>query len=185
MADKPTGTKKITLEQALEKTKGPVRNCATIPDDKAFYAEETGKCIVKDYCPFRRVDDTCRRYGQTRTGDTSTMQRAVQEQIPPPSTDLCYEGGKQYLRHGFCIAASCKFQTAVKLPVKTTQGEKEMPKCIAHCIEGCIIDGDKSLFIGTPACCMATGKAECEHQVKEISDNFRGVPVVYCKKYEV
>jgi hypothetical protein len=108
---------------------------------------------------------------------------APPEPVPAgPTIQECFEGGKQYLKDGYCLADSCPHQTKVRLPVDAQK--KELPKCVAHLIEGCCVDGSMDLFGEFPPCCLATGVAECPHQVAGMQDNIGGVVVFYCERYE-
>ena len=181
--------------------------------EKQYYDKASGLCMGAYDCVHRGSDLKCRLYtgkpgapgSQKRvkvveaTPDEDTkvglkpaqgMPPAVPatEPAPPepapaaPTLQQCFEGGNQYLKDGYCLAESCPHQTRVKL--LADEFRKELPKCVAHLIEDCCIDGSKSLYNEFPPCCLATGVVECPHQVSGIKDNIGGVEVFYCERYE-
>ncbi len=212
MPDKPAGgTRRITIEEALMNVSIAVKYC-TDPNDRGFYKKD-GTCGTDAYCPFRAKDQKCKRhkpndsgivrkvveagFGEETKGNLEPVKdpnasQPISSLIPKvaPTGDDCFNGGMQYFKGGYCIAKECPYQTEIKMGKRVKQGDEivkmELPKCVAHCLFGCAIDGDKSLYIEDAQCCMATGRGEkCEHQDEQVAQFLGDTRVVFCKKYSV
>jgi hypothetical protein len=102
----------------------------------------------------------------------------------------CANGGKQFYRGSYCFyEKACPYKTLVTFPKSVKKDgkidKKDLPKCVAHCIEDCMFNDKKTLFMGSPPCCIATGIAECEYQDKETSEFLGDVKLDFCNKYAV
>jgi hypothetical protein len=123
---------------------------------------------------------------------SSLMPKIVLEK-PKPTSEDCANGGKNYFKltskGGVCIAESCPYRTKFTVEITVRKGgadeKKELPICIAHSIDGCLADGNKSLFHEGANGCIAAGIAECPEQDTESTNSMDDVVVCFCRKYSV
>ena len=157
-----------------------------------FYTRKTSAPRVQKVIEARPDEETRVGLPAVKTAHASQPITALVPAVQTATIEACFNDGKQYLRiGGFCVAEStCPYQTPSKIEKNVKQGgqivKKELPKCVAYCIWGCAVEGNRSLYMGSPPCCMATGVkgGDCEYRDDETAQPIGDIRVAFCKKSE-
>jgi hypothetical protein len=183
--------------------------------ERQYFDRPSGMCMGAYDCAYKGAELECLLYTRKTRVQNKVIEARPDEEtkvgLAPvknahasqPITSLvpavqaatiedCFNGGKQFLRkEGFCVVeSSCPYQTPIKIPKPVKQGGqivgKDLPKCVAYCIWGCAIEGNRSLYMGSPPCCMATGVkgGDCEYRDDETAQPIGDIRVAFCKKSE-
>lgn len=211
---KPPKKHYASAEEALLDTGMPIQYCHNdkgfLKKDGACgagafcYYEKGGKCtkhtpadtgIVKkvvEASPFEETKGDLPAVKSPVREISSLMPKVVLDK-PEPTPEDCSNGGKQYYKQtvegGVCIAKTCPYQTKYTVEITVRKGgadeKKALPICIAHSIDGCLVDGNKSLFHEGANGCIAAGIAECPEQSADNTVSMGDTVVCFCKKYSV
>jgi hypothetical protein len=142
--------------------------------------------------PAARVSATARVPAAPRPSKAPRSQPGpLPEKIETRGTmEECAAGSEGFYCRGICLGGEhdvCRFQTAVRLPVKSSHPDlqnRTFTRCVKYNITRCP-RGDRSLYHPERHVCLATGKAPCPHQVASLKVPLEdGKEYDYCARYE-